>query len=81
LEGGRLFLISSEESTSSRISTKVKDALASISRMRDSGLLHVPDFACGIVDEFVQSVSTAQEYDSVTVKPLGEIAELTVGRG
>jgi len=70
LEGGRLLLSSSEESTRSRISTKVRDTVASISRMRDSGLLHVPDFACG-----------AQEYDSVTVKPLGEIAELTVGRG
>ncbi len=81
LERGRLFLISSEESTSSRIGAEVKDAISSISRMRDSGLLHVPDFACGIVDELVQSVSTAQEYDSVTVKPLGEIAELTVGRG
>ncbi len=81
LEGGRIFLDTSEESTSSRISTKVKDAVASISRMRDGGLLHVPDFARGMVDEFAMSVSKAKKYDSVTVKPLGEIAELTVGRG
>jgi hypothetical protein len=81
LENGKLGLITSKEIEDARIAVDVKRATSSVARMIEERLLHVPEFARAIVHEFISEVSTAQEYDSVTVKPPGEIVELAVGRG
>lgn len=79
LEGGKLGLITTEGAADARIGGEVKQAAASVGRMMEAGLSHVPDFAADTLKAFVDAVASRTEYDYVTEKSLGEIKRLSVG--